>query len=291
MSTETSRTAPDVAAAETFVAATGRVLDRHRFAFHLRGATAGPVLRALEAYRTDDGGYGHGLESDLRTPLAQPGHVLTAIEHLDEVGARPDEDVLDWLDRAVAPDGSIPFVYNSAFDAPHAPWWSPQPDPPPSLHMAAALAAPLLRMRVEHPVADRLSAYCWDRLAHLDLGAGYEVRFVVGFLDAAPDRARADAALREIGEHVGPEGLRVRGGTEGEAQRPLDLAPWPRRPARLLFDQATIDAELGALAGRQHDDGGWDFDWLRWNEAVSCEWRGRVTVDALRILQANDRLG
>ena len=51
-----------------------------------------------------------------------------------------------------------------------------------------------------------------------------------------------------------------------------------------------LEVAFDAIAAGQRDDGGWMFDWLAWNEAVAWAWRGRITVDALRILQANGRL-
>ncbi len=45
-----------------------------------------PSLRALDAYRNADGGFGH-LEPDIRTPASQPPCVLYALEILHEVQA------------------------------------------------------------------------------------------------------------------------------------------------------------------------------------------------------------
>ena len=41
---------------------------------------------------------------------------------------------------------------------------------------------------------------------------------------------------------------------------PLDLAPYPDRPARALFAAEVIAADLDRLAGLQQDDGGWIVD-------------------------------
>ena len=38
------------------------------------------------------------------------------------------------------------------------------------------------------------------------------------------------------------------------------------------------------------DDGGWTFNWLAWSPAAEREWRGFLTVDALRLLRANGYL-
>jgi hypothetical protein len=60
--------------------------------------------------------------------------------------------------------------------------------------------------------------------------------------------------------------------------------------ARRLFDEATIEAHLDHLAGSQADDGGWTFNWPAWSPVAASEWRGSLTVDALRTLRANGRL-
>jgi hypothetical protein len=73
----------------------------------------------------------------------------------------------------------------------------------------------------------------------------------------------------------------------GDVQTPLDLAPFPDSRARRLFDQAQIDRDLEALAADQRDDGGWMFGWDQWNPTATTEWRGVLTLHALRILRRN----
>jgi hypothetical protein len=69
--------------------------------------------------------------------------------------------------------------------------------------------------------------------------------------------------------------------------RPLDFAPLPGRPARQLFDDAVIAADLRRLAAGQQDDGGWTVDFDSYSPAAALEWRGYATVAALTILHAN----
>ena len=57
--------------ARGFMAGHGRVLDRRRFELLLDDGDPEPVLDALAAYRNPDGGYGHGLEPDLRSRRAR----------------------------------------------------------------------------------------------------------------------------------------------------------------------------------------------------------------------------
>jgi hypothetical protein len=75
----------------------------------------------------------------------------------------------------------------------------------------------------------------------------------------------------------------------GFALEPDCRAPLPSSLARGLFSGATIDAHLDHLAGAQRDDGGWMFGWPSWSPAAEADWRGFLTVDALRILRANGR--
>lgn len=77
---------------------------------------------------------------------------------------------------------------------------------------------------------------------------------------------------------------------QGEIHFPLDFSPWPDTPSRSLFPQDLIDRHLDHLAAGQQDDGGWIFNWTAWAPAVAHEWRGAVTVHALKMLHANGRL-
>ena len=57
-------------AAKTFLATQARVLDRRRFERLFAGGGARPVRDAVAAYRNPDGGFGHALEPDGRTPAS-----------------------------------------------------------------------------------------------------------------------------------------------------------------------------------------------------------------------------
>jgi hypothetical protein len=285
----------DLAAARTFVHTHGRLIDRRRFAVSFEQAPAATLEAAVAAYRNPDGGLG-ALEPDLRTPTSQPSSVLYGLEFLDEAGTAGDHPLvtgaLDWLTTVTASDGSVPFVLPTARDAPSAPWWDPIDAPPSSLLMTAGVAAAALRLGSAHPWVDRAAAFCWERVDGFDGTDAYTLRYVLQFLDATPDRTRAEAALEALAVRL-PDGdaIAVQGGIEGERLSPLELVPRPDHAGRRLFDDAVVQRGLDELAEGQHDDGGWMFSWMAWNEAVAWEWRGAVTVAALRTLQAYGRLG
>jgi hypothetical protein len=288
---------PDLAAAAQFVHGNGRLLERRRFDHHYGEAPdADAVLRAVEAYRNPDGGIGF-LEPDLRTPTSQPSAVLYAFEVLEEIQdavALPPAlttGPLDWIATFTNPDGGIPFVLEAAAEFPHAPWWTPQPDPPSSLLMTAGVAAAALRLGLEHPWLAGAADYVWGALGELQISEAYSFRYVVHFLDATPDRDRAEAELDALAERVPADGvLTVGAGVEGEALSPLDVVTRPDHAGRRLFPDALIERYLDELAAGQQDDGGWTFSWPAWNPAAALEWRGVVTLEALRTLRAYGRL-
>ena len=93
-------TTPDVDGAARFLAGNARVLDRRRFERLFSGGDARPVRDAVAAFRNSDGGFGHALEPDGRTPASQPAAVAMALGTLDEADAWDGELVAgacEWL--------------------------------------------------------------------------------------------------------------------------------------------------------------------------------------------------
>jgi hypothetical protein len=113
--------------------------------------------------------------------------------------------------------------------------------------------------------------------------------FVAQFLDAAAALSpQAAELIGELRPHVPADGLlHVTGGAEDEYMRPLDFAPFPAGPARSLFSDAVVAAELERLADGQQPDGGWAVDFASYSPAATLEWRGSRTVQALIVLRAN----
>jgi hypothetical protein len=287
-------TVPDIDAAERFLAANARVLERRRFERLFAGGGAGPVRDAVTAYRNADGGFGHALEPDGRCPDSQPLAIEFALHVLLDTDAWDPalaEAACGWLDKHAPPEGGAVFVTASIHGWPHAPWWVPEEGDPASLITTALLAGSLHAGGVAHPWLDRATGLLWSRIGALTTTGPYDVRALLWFLANVPDRERAAAALDKIGPMITEQGLvALDPETPGEVHFPLDFAPLPTSPARRFFSPSVIDAHLDHLAAAQRDDGGWTFNWMAWSPAAEREWRGHMTVEALRTLRANDRL-
>ena len=285
---------PDFNAAAAFVAANARVLDRRRFQRLFEDGPTAPVQDAVAAYRNDDGGFGHALEPDCRAPGSQPAAAEMALRVLDEADAW-DEGLVrgacDWL-AAVAPaEGGAAFVEPTLADWPHAPWWVPEEGHPASLIATGMIAGTLHARGVSHPWLDGATEVMWNRIGTLTETSGYEMFGVLRFLQHVPDRDRAREAFVRVGPLLIERNLvALDPEASGEVHGVLDFAPEPDSLARSLFDDVTVKAHLDHLAQAQRDDGGWTFSWPAWSSAAELDWRGFLTVDALRVLRANARL-
>jgi len=287
----------DLSAAASFMAGHARLLDRRRFELLVGDADPSAALAALDGYRNPDGGYGWGLEPDLRASESQPGCALHAFEVFEEVGPATSPHAValcDWLGTVTLPDGGLPFALPLADDAGVAPFWAQADPAASSLQITAYVAAAAHRTAVHDPAVAthewlaRATRHCLDAAEALgDAPFALVVNATLQFLDAAHD-AYPDAAalLDRVGRLVPADGvMRVAGGAEEEAIRPLDMAPAPDRPVRRLFAEEVIAADLERLAGEQQDDGGWAVDFRSYSPAAALEWRGYATVRAVRILR------
>jgi hypothetical protein len=285
---------PDIAAAEWFLAGHARVVDRRVYERMFRGGTAQAVKYAVAAYQNADGGFGHALEPDCRASASQPAAVEMALRLLDMADTWDDGIAVaacDWLASVAPAEGGAAFVEATVSEGPHAPWWVPEEGHPPSPIQTGQPAAILHARGVRHPWLDGATAAMWDMIERLSEPDAYPMLGVCRFLDHVPDRARARAAFDKIGPLLLERGLvALDPEATGEVHTPLDFAPLPGSIARQLFDDATIEAHLDHLAAGQREDGGWMFNWLSWSPAAEADWRGLLTVDALRLLRANGRL-
>lgn len=289
----------DIAAARSFVTTHARLLDRQRLRLHLGEPAGSAVVRAVDAYRNDDGGYGWGLEPDFRAPESQPGDALHAFEAFEEAApVRTDRavELCDWLMSVSLADGGLPFALPIADGTGCAPFWADADHTASSLHITAAVTGVAQRLArtdaavAAHPWLDRATRFCLDAIAAAELPLhAIELKFSLEFLDAVADRVpEAGEQLARLGAQIPADGrLHVGGGVEDEYMRPLDFAPVPGRPVRALFSPDLLRAELDRLAGLQQDDGGWPEEFVAYSPMAALEWRGYLTVRAVAILRAN----
>ncbi|MDT6982944.1 hypothetical protein ACFSUJ_25565 [Streptomyces lusitanus] len=298
-----------LARAERFVWLTARVLEQRLFAHHFRDGAAGPVETALEAYRNDDGGYGHALEPALRGPASLPAHTARALHVLDAVGrcdARRAEDVCRYLTSVSTAEGALPAVFPAVRPAGSGDGAARLPG---ALSATAPVVGLLHRNEVWHPWLFRATDFCRRTVESLEAARPEDVQAAVLFLDHAPDRARAEAAAERLGRLVRREGLVVPDPDGPGAQPsapadalshtpvhphfPHDYARTPGSLARAWFTDAEMERSLDVLAAGQQADGGWPVrprpGAPEPTPVALLEARPLATIEALRTLAAYGR--
>jgi hypothetical protein len=280
-------------AAERFLLTEARVLERRLFATLFRDAPASGVVAALGAYRNTDGGFGHGLEPDKRTPDSLPVDVEFTFQALATAGVAAPELIgpaCDYLAR-VATGGAVPLAFPVIEAYPRAVHWSEWTYEP-GLNPTAGLCGLLYQLGYEHPWRDAATDYCWRALESAPLpDEVHALAEVFVFLEHVPDRNRADKLAPAVLERItGSEMFHLEPDATGYGLSPLTIVSAPDSRWRSLFTDAQIDGHLDHLAQAQQADGGWPITWDPPSEASRLEWRGIVTLQSLRRLRSFGRL-
>jgi hypothetical protein len=285
------------AAGRDFILREGRLLERRLFATCFEGAPATGVVDAVRAYRNDDGGFGHGLEPDVRCPASLPVDVEVALQALatakasERALARSACDYLAKVAAAAAHGGAVPPAFPVIEGYPRAAHWSDWTYEA-GLNPTAGVVGLLTQLGVEHPWVDEATAYCWAELERPELPAeAHALSEVMVFLEQMPANERSSAAAARVVAYLASaSSWRASADDEGYGLSPLSIAPLAGSRWRTLFDEKVLAAHLDRLQRDQQNDGGWPITWDPPSEAAALEWRGIVTLGALRTLVSYDRL-
>lgn len=277
--TETGRAA--VHRARDFVFTHGALWEQALFAHLFDGGSRERVLRCLALYQNADGGWGHGLEADIRTPASNAPTAEYALGVLLEFGLGEAETVArtaSWCLAAQGPDGDFP-VGPSFHDYPRAPWWRD------------------VTRWAPDAITGRLQALGGAPPALLERTA----RWAAGGLTLAELRGLDESSWRYRLYHYAEYVLRVDTPDEGEwrravvdktvelareqpdAEAVLGFAWGPALPAGAVPADLR-ERRLGALASGQAEDGGWP------DPHDLLHWRPIRTIWALETLRKAGRL-
>ena len=134
-----------------FIYRNARPLDLARWQYLFENGSREAVLRILQTYQNDDGGFGHGLEPDCWNPDSSPIQTWAATEIIREVGLDdPEHPMIQGILRYLASTGDFNghIWFNtipSNDDYPHAPWWDYVPVQEPVYNPTACLTGFILK--------------------------------------------------------------------------------------------------------------------------------------------------
>ncbi len=299
--------------ARQFLKTQARPLDRAMFECHFEDGPAESVATELARFRNGDGGFGHALEPDLRTPSSSALATGIGLRILRELGCPADhplvQGAIEFLLETFDDEAKVwRVVPHDANDFPHAPWWH---DKDGSLartfddfliiprakivglfcHYATLVPADWLEDVTEHTVATIETAT--DEMLG---GGGDSLRYALSLAktselseclrDRLTPRLRA-ATLVVVNRN--PEEW------DSYCAPPLKVAPSPTSLiADLLWDD--LQLHLDYQIEHQMSEGTWDPVWT-WGdsypdvwEQAKLEWRGHLTLETLTTLHAFGRI-
>ncbi len=242
-----------------------------------RDRTPATVVDALAAYQNDDGGFGKGLEVDIKAPVSNPFAARLAMHTLLALHTTPQgplvDDLATWLRRAQAEDGDWRFA-KEVHDAPLPPWFAAWTFP--SLSPACCLTGLAIRLRIATPEMRERVARLFSRQATLDearTGGFYNVLPYAEYVSTA-DLDDRDEWLDAIAANITRT---AKEGNYDDAGHFFEhaLGGGPAIVSRLPAETMTRFADT--LIDEQEPDGGWPSPY-------DPGWRPSQTAAALTTL-------
>lgn len=293
------------ASARHYLLTEARPLEAATFRHEFEGGSDRDVLAELAAFQNRDGGFGGAMEPDFRLPASSPLATSLALQRLSALPpsaprSEMAEAAMGYLMARYDPDrpGWV-AVPAEIVEYPRAPWWDPgeeqgaaQSWPNPTAELTGYL--------YEFPLTpgDKLCQPLTERaLSWLDdLTEPVEMHDLLCFLRLAvrlPEPLQAEL-YRRLDPRV-PEVVAVDPAAWASySLQPVQVAPSPQSRYYPSLRPA-VEANLDHLIGSQGQDGAWEpsWTWGRYEEVWQTarrEWKGILTLDNLRLLQAYGRL-
>jgi hypothetical protein len=292
--------------ARHFIKTQARSLERARFDYYFEQGSAEAVWSALAAFQNADGGFGHGLEADVRSPDSSVICTSIAFQVLRSLHTPATHPLvktgLDYLLQQYNPQTvNWRTIPPTADQSPHAPWWgnsasdrydafslNPTAEILGYLYDYADAIPPELIASVTAKVmatvqqSDRLEMH--DLLCCLRLGQTATLPHSV----AEPLMARLKVLVPQTVDTEPASWV-----TYG--LRPLQVIEHPQSPFKAGLE-AAVEANLDYEIATQSATGAWEPTWswaddfpAAW-EIAHQEWAGVLTLHTLLSLRQFGRI-
>ncbi len=294
--------------ASIFLLTSARPLEWALYAYYFEAGHLADVLEELTVYRNADGGFGQGLEPDLRDRHSSVICTTIALQVLRELHVPATNPLvygaINYLMRQYDEGlAAWPIIAATANDAPHAPWWQYdselaarwgyyQGNPRPEIIGYLYDYAELIPESWLNTLTDAV-------LAYLELRDYLEMHELFCYIrlaeTAALPEAKRTALLRLLTPIVNRQVVRELDDWAEYCLKPLSVVSSPQSPfAQPLSDE--IEQNLDYEIFSQMPDGAWTttFSWFGaypdiWPN-VEREWDGIYTLRTLLLLKKFNRL-
>jgi hypothetical protein len=282
-----------------------RPLVQALYAYHFNGAPAADVLKELAKFQNSDGGFGHGLEPDIRLRDSSVIATTVAFQRFCELKLSADNPIVVkachyLVDTYNAETLNWPIIPPNVDDAPHAPWWVHDGDLEKSKSNPCAEIAGYLNeyaqnfpQTMRENVTQSVTNHLLNHPDHMEM---HDLLCYIR-LSESPNlpedtRSKLLGKLKRIVDNTverNPEAWKNYG------LPPLAVIASPDSPFADSF-RNEIQRNLDFIIESQSEDGTWGPNWSwgdQWPEAwaqAKRDWTGHITLDSLQKLKAFGRI-
>ena len=245
--------------ARCFVHAHGNLWERALWDYLFDEGSDERVQRILAGYKNADGGFGHGLEHDIKTPMSNPLMLEFLLTVMRDTGLPPGSllnETPDWVERIQTEDGSLQNPPGLG-DYPRAQWWSEGQDKPDSITgnlLKLNLCPPAVRQRTgdwvqKNLTLDDVQSNEWLFMAY------HAYDYFMNEDDFPKIEEYRAATLENIYQTALAHEI------TGEMNKLFPFFQFAPGPDSIVAQEAPeglVDRLLDHLESSQREDGGWD---------------------------------
>lgn len=299
--------AENFARARSFVKTQARPVDQALFAYAFEKGAPEAIGDALGKFANEDGGFGHGMEPDLRLPASSMLGTITAFPYLLQTHTPADHPLVEkgirylinTYDRNLKGWRIIPPEAN---EHPRAMWWNYDPENADQAVVddwgnPSACALAYLQHYSSLVPPELLSEITEKGMAEvLAKGETLDGQTLLTFGELAEELPKDLAApVWETLKRRAPAAIVTDPAAwMGYGVRPLWAVSGPESPLMDSLSEA-VNAQLDFEIEQQTADGSWHpfWEWGRYEEewkTAKVEWQGQLTVKLLRSFKAFGRI-
>lgn len=280
--------------ARDFIYKNARPLDCSLYDYLFEDGPREDVVEELSKYQNSDGGYGHGLESDIRLKASSPIVTSIGLQYCKDIDATEQEDIVSeaikyLLSTYEKEYGYWPYTFLDVNEEPHAPWWNLDEIKPPAEESWANPSAELAGY-----------IYRYRSLVPDDFVVNLNRRLVENVKSSEHIEGLYKVMCWERAYNDFPEPLQSMVAEKIQRTYKRD-APYTQEDLgeiRIFWLAPDTDAILMAYPGnvynlmhqeleKQADDGGWwpTWKWGQYEDAwpiAEREWAGKITLYFLK---------
>lgn len=288
---------PNFKSAKKFILDQGRKLEQERFRFHFEDGPSSNVIQELEKFQNDDGGFGKGLESDLRSnhsSVIATSHALSICRELGvEKHSLHNKALIYLLSNYDSDKKVFPIITSNVLDVPH-PWWWNEKDLEKNfngfrINPTVEVLSHLLYFNSSVP--DGLEEEVISRINSLDSVGIYDLRCIKNLLKVDKLHVQTKSEIIEKLVQIIPSNI-SEDKWDGIGMYPLNIVRSPTDIFVKAIGDELIRSNLEYDIQNQKEDGTWPLNWSwetvdekLWSEAER-EWKAIITLEKLLVFKA-----